>query len=514
MKIEEAIGYMSKMYLERILRSYTQDYPNKGENEYREIIKNNVDTLSNPKLINDRLTDYFFENKDPYSKQILYGFILKSLLSKTEYYADTQTIIDDVRKEEDNIIEASKSKDSFKHLDEDSIKIFSAILEVALEDEIISKDELALIQKLRKKLSINEKDQYLIQASLNLFPSTGNSLHTRAEITKVIDDLQKCGVLFCCNKHEEISETVYVIPEEIVPGVKESLGIELIEDKLQLLLKKLNNKQLRSILSSNNLNQGGAKDELVGRIIHAGIKPSDSLELLTSSELSDLCGDLPGLIKSGTKDEKIERVLDYFSNLVVKDIDDSDPREKYYEYIEELAARDLNNLLGNKIITKPNEIETAFEKGTRYLFEQKLNHALVEFDGNEHADGGVHFRDTESILLWDNKSKDDGNAYKFPDGHFRQFRRYIRNEAGRNNRVSCFLIIVPTINSSAKQNAVRLKAESKQDTDVALITAENLKMVAEDWENHSNREQFNLHIFNHTGILDRETLKERMKWHE
>lgn len=513
MKIEEAISYMSKMYLERILRSYTQDYPNKGEDEYREIIKNNIDTLSDADLINNRLNSYFFENKDPYSKQILYGFILKSLLSKTEYYANAQTIIEDVREEEKNIIEASKTKDSFKHLDQDSIKIFSAILEVALEDEIISKDELALIQKLRKKLYINEKDQYLVQASLDLFPAKGNKLHTQSEISEVIDDLQKCGVLFCCNKHDDISETIFVIPEEIVPGLKKSLDIELIEDKLRLLLKKLNNKQLRNILATNNLNQGGAKDELVERLIHAGIKPSASLELLTSAELSDLCGDLPGLIKSGTKEEKITRILAYFSNLVVKQIDESDSREKYYEYLEELASRDLNNLLGNKIITKPNEIEAGFEKGTKYLFEQKLNHSLLEFNGNEHADGGVPFQDTDSILLWDNKSKDEGTAYKFPDSHFRQFRRYIRNEAGQN-RVSCFLIIVSHIDPAAKQNAVRLKAESKQDTDVALVTAENLKMIADDWTNHSNKDQFNLHVFNHTGILDRETLKDRMKWHE
>lgn len=115
-------------------------------------------------------------------------------------------------------------------------------------------------------------------------------------------------------------------------------------------------------------------------------------------------------------------------------------------------------------------------------------------------------------MLWDNKSRVEGKAYKFPDKHFRQFRRYIRNETSNGKRVSCFVIIAPEIDSTAAKNAVRLNAESKLNTDVALISAENLKMIAEDWENHSDGELLNLGIFNDTGILDRELLKNRMKW--
>lgn len=516
MKIEEAVEYMSLMYLERILKSFTQDYPSKkNEVEYREIIKSNIDTLSSPENIDARLREYFSDiNKDPYSNKLLYDFILRSILSNPEFYSSKDEIIEDVINAEKDIITLSGNNDSFKHLSQKSVDIYSAILETALEDDVISNNELALLARLRKKLSISVKDQYLIQAGLNLFPVKGNKVHTASEINEIIDDLQKCGILFYCNQYENGSEKVFLIPEEMVNGIKASLGIELIEDKYKLLLNRLQKKQLKKALRERNLNVSGTKEELIERIIHAGVKPSETLECLTSNELSEVCSKIPSLIVSGTKDEKINRLINYFSKLVIKDYQEEDTGQKYYEYLEQLADRDLDNLLGNNIVKDPDQIDLAFEEGTRYLFREMLNHTLVEFSGTEHADGGVVFQNDGSILLWDNKSKKGGAPYKFPDKHLRQFRRYIRNEADKGKRVNCFLIVTTEVDSVAERNAVKLKAQSGVDTDIAIITAENLKLVAENWTKYSDKDEFNLHILNTTGILNWESLRDRMKWHE
>lgn len=516
MKIEEAVEYMSLFYLERILKSFTQDYPSKkSEEEYRDLIKNNVDTLSNPDHINDRLNNYFSNaNKDPYSNKLLYNFILRSILSKHEFYSTKDKIIKEVIDEEKDIIKLSKNSDSFRHLEEKSIDIFSVVLETALKDHVVSRDELALVTRLRKKLSLNQKDQYLIQAKLGLFPSKGNKVHTKNEIEGIVDDLQKCGVIFYCNQYENGSDKVYVIPEEMVGGVKSSLGIELIKDKYFLLLETLQKKQLKDILKDQNLAVSGTKEELIDRVLHAGVKPSESLECLTTKELTEVCSKIPSLNVSGTKDEKIQRLINYYSKLVIKEYKEENTGQKYYEYLEQLASRDLDNLLGNKIINHPDQIDLAFEEGTKYLFKEALNHDLIKFAGSEHADGGVIFQNDSSLLLWDNKSKKDGVPYKFPDAHFRQFRRYIRNEAGKGKRVNCFLIITADIDPSAERNAVKLKAESGVDTDVAIITAENLKLVTDSWKKYSSRESFNLQVFNTTGILTWDSLRERMKWHE
>ncbi|MEX0609412.1 MAG: hypothetical protein WD016_13665 [Balneolaceae bacterium] len=509
MKIEETVEHMSSLFLERVLRSFTNDYDKRGENKYREYIRNGIDILSSPENIKARLNNHFINNKDSYSRQILYKLVLTSLLSRSDYSSTDLVILDDVLNRQKEIVEQAKSSESFKHLDESSVKIMTAILEVALEDDVISTDELALIKKLRKKLSINEKDQFLIQAKLGSFPSKNNQKYKRSDIMGVIDDLQKCGVVFCCNN---LKETVFVIPEEIIPGLKQALEIELIDSKYLLLLNKLQVKQLKQILDNANLIQSGAKNNLSARILHAGIQPSEILNSLSTTELSELCDILPGAKRSGTKDDKVTRIINYFSDLVFKNENESDDeREKYYKYFEELAARDESSLRTSEIIKKAKEISSAFEKGTCYLFETKLGQTLIQPEGSEHADGGIEFKGGNSILLWDNKGKDDGQPYKFPDSHFRQFRRYIRNEAAKGRRVGCFLIITAEINTCAIENAVRLKAESNQDTDVALISAENLKMIAEEWQNYSKNGEFNLHVFNYTGILDRESLKMRVK---
>ncbi|MEX1014782.1 MAG: hypothetical protein WDZ80_06510, partial [Candidatus Paceibacterota bacterium] len=332
------------------------------------------------------------------------------------------------------------------------------------------------------------------------------------QILKGTDDLQKCGIIFYCNQYEDTSDKVLVIPEEIVDGIKEVLGIELIEDKYILLLQRLQNKQLQEILKSRNLYIYGTKEELISRIIHSGIMPSEALDCLTTTELSDICSKIPSLNVSGKKDDKISRLIKYYAKLIIKEYAEENTDQKFYEYLEELAKRDIDNLLGNKIVRDHDYIDKAFEDGTKYLFKEKLKIPLIDFKGNEHADGGVVFESGDSILLWDNKSKKNSEPYNFPDNHLRQFLRYINNEKKRGRRVNTFLIITADIDPISEKNAVKLKAQSGVDTDIALITAETLKLVAENWKKHSTKDRFNLQVFNTTGILDWETLRERMSW--
>jgi hypothetical protein len=108
--------------------------------------------------------------------------------------------------------------------------------------------------------------------------------------------------------------------------------------------------------------------------------------------------------------------------------------------------------------------------------------------------------------MWDNKSKE--NVYLFPQSNLRQFKSYIRDS---KKRVSCFLIIVPGLGENIEKNAYKLKVESQSDTDVALITAEDLKWVAENWKKYSTKDKFNLEVFNMTCVLIRSLLSRRME---
>ena len=146
-----------------------------------------------------------------------------------------------------------------------------------------------------------------------------------------------------------------------------------------------------------------------------------------------------------------------------------------------------------------------FEEATRYLFEKKFGLSLFSFSGSEHPDGGVLFPDNE-LLMWDNKSKE--TKYTFPELHFKQFRRYINDSP---ERVKVFLIITGEIDNDSELSAIRLKQSTRTDTDVAIISASDLKYIAENWKKLQKSDKFNLNIFNLTGILDRSRIEKYLK---
>lgn len=491
---------MTKQYLQRVVDSFTRDFPRLNEERARETIIRNVDELSDPQRVQKRLS--FRET--PLSQRILQSNILEVLLNDPDYMSDEEEIVEKGQALERSILQESRREDCFKYEPQGKVETLRSVLLVAVEDERVSQDELDLIRRLRRKLGLRERTQRILLAQLDHYPKCGNAVNTPSDFRDALNELQKKGVLFYCNR---LDGGRYVIPQEVVPGVKQAIELQLNERSWRLLLDSLVKEQLSRILGDAGLPKSGTKDELIDRIVEAGLAPDETLDGLSNQELYDLCKSLPGAKVSGTKDEKIARVIDYFDNLVIKEIEEeASPGERYYQYYTELAKRDRENLLANKVIKKDLDMNAAFEEGTRYLFTEKLGLELQEFSGSDHADGSLEFKAGGDLLLWDTKSKE--SVYDFPESHVKQFKRYIRDST---RRVSCFLIIVPEIEDAAEVKAARLKAESQSDTDVALISAEDLKWVAEEWSGMAKTDQFNIEVFNVTGIVDKSRLESRMK---
>lgn len=93
---------------------------------------------------------------------------------------------------------------------------------------------------------------------------------------------------------------------------------------------------------------------------------------------------------------------------------------------------------------------------------------------------------------------------RIPNSHLHQFKRYIRDTT--DTRVNCFMSVVPDVDEDAGSNCIRLKHESQHDADVSIISAEDLKWVAENWKDYASGEEFNLAVFDQTGPLTRGTL--------
>lgn len=496
MRIDEAVGKMSKLPLGRVLNSVDGHVGDPELDEARELVENHEPTFTDAARIRDALT---FESL-PFGDRILYGFVLETLLSRPMWAGTEDEVIRKVREREQRVIGEAQDEDCLKYSNSKAVDTLKALLEVAVEDDRISEDEISLIRRLRRKLNLTEREQHLILARLGHFPQAGNEPHEPDEIKEVLNDLQRHGIVFYCNRHPD--DRLYCIPDEIGPHVKEVLGVDLSEKGWTLLLENLKKAQLKEILRENGLPVSGTKDELIGRVLEAHLRPLESLDILTSSELYDLCGEL-GLKVGGSKQDRIDRIIDHFSSLIIKEVDEgAPPGEIYYEYLEELASREADKLRQAKVIDRDIDMDAAFEEGTRYLFEHHLELDLVNLQGSERPDGCLRFEDGKGLLMWDNKSKEQ--VYRFPRGHLQQFRRYIRNS---KDPVSTFLILVPEVGEGAEDTAYELKAET--DTDIAILQAADLKWLAQNWDDFGD--EFKLEVLNFHGVLDRDRLIRNMK---
>ena len=499
MRVAEAIKLMTKAMLQRVVDSFTKDFPRSDEERAREIILRNTGELTDPQRIEAVLRfDGLLQD------QIRQTCVLEALMGSPDCAASELDVVENVTRLQQEVLDAAASPQALRYEDAHSVEVLRAVMRVALKDAMVTNQELELLRVMRESLGVSPLSMRIIFAQLKHFPRKGNELHTALECRDTLLNLQRCGIVFYCNRAKG---GLYVIPEEVAPSVRRVLGIELTPHAWDKLLSSLTVAQLATVLRAVGLPESGNKKARIERVILAGVKPSAALESLSTQDLYNLCASVPGLKVSGGKSTKIKRIVRHFANLVIKDVGEETSRgERCYQYLVELAARDRANLLTNRIITKDREIEGAFEEGTRFLFSEKLGLELQHMEGTDHADGCVVFGKANDVLLWDNKSKE--TVYTFPPSHLRQFKRYIRDA---EQRVSCFLIIVPAVADEARANAHRLKSESGSDTDVALITAEDLVWVAEEWKGRSSRDSFNLEVLNAIGILTRTVLDQRMR---
>ncbi len=407
-------------------------------------------------------------------------FLKHVLLQKDNFICAKDVINDEIVSWEQSIIDRS-NEDLIERSGEKSkyLELFQFVLEVAWErNEDISPDEKNLIEKIRQRFKITEIEYRIIEAKLSKFPKNGNKLHSYDEIEKVRRFLQCNGLLFSIRDQDRT--TFDLIPEEIADTLRNILGLEirnygysellkykLVKSKIYLLqtLKKcdilIERGQTLSNLQAKVLAQV-PPSKLLG-----GISPRDGLE---TGKLKSWCSDLK-IKSSGTKQELIERLIEFYDCLLEKDETISDEREIWYQFYDQFGKRDIQFLREQQLITKDIEIEKKFEEATRFLFEKKLRHKPLKLVGSAHADGVVSYQD--KIIYWDNKSKEKEVNLK---DHLSQFDGYIRNA---DKKVGVFLVIGPAFTDDSSVLAMQYLVEN--GTTISLITATELKSLAEEW---------------------------------
>jgi len=332
-------------------------------------------------------------------------------------------------------------------------------------------------------------------------------LHTYDDIDAARRLLQAKGLIVCIKNSDGVM--CDMIPDDIAKEIRRYYNVEIrsygYEKLVDYVVKKTKKQYLIDIVTKASKHYETANIEISNNptvnelrtIILKSIQPSNLIggfsayDGMNVDELSGWCGDL-GLSVSGTKKALIDRILEYYDAVRRIELKTEDTREKLVSVYSELAKRDLKFLRANNIIDKDLQCEHYFEDATNYIFEKMLLNKPLTLTGTDHPDGKLSFKD--KYIMWDNKSKE--TAVNLKD-HIQQFDRYIKTS---DKDVVVFMVIAPDFTSQSIQECVDYSLNN--DTQILLITADELKAVAEAWVKKHNGDIFNLGYFKQNGRFD------------
>jgi len=438
--------------------------------------------------------------------RVLVPIILKMiLLNKDDFKAEYRKLNEEVIHFEQSIVNRANEYSIQKtHPKKDAFELFSFVLETAWEQGgSVSTEEKNLIVKIQKKLGISEDEAMILESKLGRFPKAKNLLHTNEEIYEVKRELQRMGLLF--QIRDDDGNDYDIIPDELAKTYREIYGLEI---KKQGYLRLIENKRLKSkeylegiIDRSGLIAQKGMLLKDLRSFIIDNIRPSNLIggysirDGLSSSDLIEWNKEL-GLMTSKNKDGLISQIIDYYDAFKEKIEQKADERQMWYDVFTLLAGRKSDELRKMNLIVKDIEIERLFEKATNYLFGIKLHNEPLDLIGAEHPDGVLSFND--KLIMWDNKSKETDVDLK---DHIAQFDRYIRSSV---KPVASFLVIGPSFTESSVDEAI--KYQLLNDTVITLITADQLKEIAEKWFVKKGDEPFPLGYFKQPGRFNQKLI--------
>ena len=495
--------------LKRIASAYVEDCRRLDFNELKSsLLKTEGQYVSYDNV--SKCLDSLKLHENPTVRIIVPIFLKGCLLDQDDYMSPCKVTEEAILNYEQSVIDESNNFD-YKGMSKD-FALLKFLLDKAWErGDDISVDEKNLIDEVRKYLNISPREQNMLEAKASRYPTKGNILHTRSDIDLVRKALQSAGLIFYIKNSDNVP--CDIIPEEIALCLRKYYGIEIKNygyKQLLLHVTKITKKQyLIDIINKYNENPETAVVDLpanptiplLQEIILKTIKPSNLIGGFTLRDGLDVvvlqkwCSEL-GLVMSGSKATLISRILEYYDNLREIAVSTEDEREGYYNVYHELACRDYAALREKGVITKDLECEHYFEKATNYLFEVMLKNKPLLLVGSEHADGKLSYND--KYILWDNKSKETDVNLK---DHILQFDGYIRNS---DKAVSVFMVIAPSFTENSVKECVKYSLIN--DTQILLITADELKEVAETWHKAHPDESFNLGFFKQNGRFDKSLL--------
>lgn len=489
----------------RIAAAYVADYRRLDFDEVKAFLLKTAQQYTSYENISARLDEIKLDSNR--AVRIIAPILLRDYLLNQDDFISTQKDTDTaILDYEQTIVDESNNFDISK-ISKD-FSLYMHMLDVAwAHNNDISIDEKNLLEALRKYLSISIRDHHMLEAKAGRFPNIANALHSFSDIEETRRILQSKGLILCIRNSDDV--LCDVIPDDIAFELRKYFGIEMrtygYEKMVDAVIKKTRKQYLIDIVTKASSHYKTACIEISNNPTVAELRATILKSVLPSNliggfsaydgfnvdQLFDWCVEL-GLSGYGAKKVLIERLLAYYDSLRRIEVITEDPREPLLTVYSELARRDLKFLRANNFIEKDLQCEHLFEEATSYIFEKLLRNKPLTLTGTEHPDGKLSFKD--KYIMWDNKSKESPVNLK---DHIQQFDRYIKMS---DKAVVVFMVIAPDFTPQSVQECVDYSLNN--DTQILLITADELKKVAELWSKKHPDEIFNLGYFKQNGRFD------------
>ena len=226
--------------------------------------------------------------------------ILAELLDSPGWTCPLSTFRDAVSERSRVLSERIASGDLLSR--DDGLRLYrKVLLEARRNDLMLDAGESAILRVLRHELGIRPVEHFLVEHHSD-FREFSNPDSALSEMFA----LKSAGLIF-------VHDSRVVLPEEVVPLVSQTLGIEMPARARRRLLEQLSSSHLAEALGECGLKTSGSREERLERLFASFVQPSEVLRLLQLTTLREICRESNATC-SGSKDELVERLLRHFAS--------------------------------------------------------------------------------------------------------------------------------------------------------------------------------------------------------
>jgi DNA-binding MarR family transcriptional regulator len=501
MNVATAVQHMTKMYLDRLVGSFSKDVRKFDEEDSRKFIEKNIKEIKAPTFIAKKLN---FDSY-PYATRLHLNHLLVFLLLQRQHTVAEAGLYDRYAKHIKEQIKRYKNKDILLAVDSTAFDILSTVYNVAYANNDLSADEEHVIEELKAKVNITDVEAFALLATMR--PIDKDLAITPTQFDAALKELQNMGLVYFLNK--DVDERQFVIPTEVAAQLAKHLRYPMDIKSFHLLFDDCSKPTLVKLASYAKIKSNNTKEALIQQLYDQGRSAQELLNQLSRDELDGLARGVDGMHTSGSKEEIAKRLLDYFFILDTMPLaggkKTAPTDDQLWEYFDLMGRREYALLRQMNIIKKDLEIEHLFEQLTRYAFNKLGNLKLVSFRGSNNPDGGAIGEDG-SVLLWDNKSQE--LAYTLSLSHHKQFLQYVI-QANRN--ISSFLIVTGSVEDAEAVEMGCIKLSGEARVNIGVVSAVTFKSFFDMYAKTSNGKPLNLQVFNHTGVITSQVLERRYK---